>query len=85
MDNTRILATLDHVETDTNGRALGILVFDDGQQLILPLERLPSGCREGTVLALRFETDESETLDRRETIRDIQSRLFGPDPGSGGR
>lgn len=71
-----ITATLDRIEQNQDGSESGVLVFDDGQQLTVPLERLPDGCREGAVLQVTWRVDEDATEQRRSRIRDLQSRLF---------
>lgn len=76
-----LLATVDRIETDERGEPLAVLVLDDGQQLVLPLGRLPEGTRKGSVLRLRFEPDPATELERQERIRGLQRRLFGPEPG----
>ena len=67
-----------------------VIVADDGTALNVPRERLPRGCREGTVL--RIDTpgppdwsqaiiDETERARRIERARDTLRRLSGSDPG----
>jgi len=56
-----------------------VLVFDDGQQLVVPLERLPDGTRDGSVLRVRFRLDRDTERERRDEVRDLQRRLFGPE------
>ena len=81
MTEPRTLSTtLDRIEQDEYGRALAVLVFDDGEQLDLPLERLPSGAREGSVLTISFQLDPDESQRRRAAVRNLQARLFGPRP-----
>jgi hypothetical protein len=76
-----LIATVDRIELDERGEPLAVLVLDDGQQLVLPLGRLPEGTRKGSVLRLRFEPDPATERERRERIRCLQRRLFGPEPG----
>lgn len=58
----RITATVDRFE---RGRV--VLVFEDGQSLILPKRKLPSRIKEGSVLHLEFFRDE-DMEERRENI-----------------
>jgi hypothetical protein len=77
VEDSELIATIDQIEQDQEGNKLAVLVFDDSQQLIIPLDRLPDGCQEGTVLKLNVHRDQNETDLRREHIRELQSRLFG--------
>jgi hypothetical protein len=77
MDDAQLTATIDHIEHDENNNQLAVLVFDDQQQLILPLDRLPDGCQEGTIITLSLQRNEEETERRRDHIKALQSRLFG--------
>lgn len=72
-----IVATVDRIEEGAAGERLAVLVFDDGQQLVVPIERLPDGTRAGSVLRLVFAQDPDEQARRREEIRRLQRRLFG--------
>lgn len=56
---------------------MAVLVFDDGQQLVLPLETLPANVKPGDVLELRFQPDREETSRRVDEIRRLQQQLFG--------
>ncbi|MDI3339384.1 MAG: DUF3006 domain-containing protein [Sphaerobacter sp.] len=74
-----LIATVDEIEEGAAGEALAVLVFDDGQQLVVPLERLPDGTREGSVLRVTFRLDRDTERQRRAEVRDLQRRLFGPE------
>jgi hypothetical protein len=69
--------TIDRVERDQQGNQLAVLLLDDGQQLTLPLERLPDGATEGMVLRIDLTSDNGETERRRSAVKQVQSRLFG--------
>lgn len=69
-------ATIDRFEEAEDGTEVAVLVFDDGQQLILPTGRLPDGCRNGTVLSIAMTPDEAETNRRFQRVKQVQSRLF---------
>lgn len=75
-----LTVTVDRIEVTERGEPLAVLVFDDGQQLVLPVRALPQGTRDGSVLRLRFEPDPVTERERREVIRRLQQRLFGPEP-----
>lgn len=70
-------ATIDRIERNEQGEPLAVLVFDDGQQLILPLETLPANSKPGDVLDLRFQPDHEEASRRADEIRRLQQQLFG--------
>ena len=72
-----LFATIDRFEQDAQGNELAVLVFDDGQQLILPVSRLPDGCQNGTVLTVDLTPDPAETERRLERVKQVQSRVFG--------
>lgn len=74
---SELRVTIDRVEHDQHGNKLAVLTFDDGQQLNIPLERLPEGASVGMVLQLDLTIDSSETERRRNAIKQVQSRLFG--------
>ena len=81
MEHRGIVATVDRIELDEQHNRFAVLVFDDAQQLIVPAERLPEGCRAGTVVGLQFQPDEQETSDRLTHVRELQRRLFGEQSG----
>jgi hypothetical protein len=72
-----LFATIDRFEKDQHGNELAVLVFDDGQQLNIAVDRLPEGCREGTVVNLELNPEQGETERRRQRVKQVQSRLFG--------
>ncbi|MFO7272843.1 DUF3006 domain-containing protein [Sphaerobacter thermophilus] len=74
-----LIATVDEIEEGASGERLAVLVFDDGQKLVVPLERLPDGTRDGSVLRVRFRLDRRTERERRNEVRDLQRRLFGPE------
>ncbi len=76
MENESLVATVDRFESGPSGEELVVLVFDDGQQLVLPRVRFP-WLRRGMVLRVRLERDEVTETARREEIRRLQQELFG--------
>jgi len=75
------VVTVDRVERDERGERLAVLLLDDGQQFVVPLRLLPDGTRAGSVFRLRFQPDPATEQERRDAIRRLQQRLFGPEPG----
>jgi hypothetical protein len=72
-----LTATIDRIEADQDGNALAVLVFEDGQQLVVPFDRLPDDSKAGSVLSIAMTLDQQMTQQRLEQVRSIQSRLFG--------
>jgi DUF3006 family protein len=71
---------------------IAVIVGDDGRSFDVPRDRLPKGCREGTVLRLEAESDrdpdwslavidEAERARRIAQAREMQRRLGESDPG----
>lgn len=73
----RLRATVDRIERDEEGRPVAVLVFDDGQQLVVPGTTLPAGAQPGDVLDLLLQMDRDETSRRAEEIRRLQQQLYG--------
>ncbi len=73
----RLRATVDRLERDEQGRVLAVLVFDDGQQLVLPAELLPAGARPQRVVDVSFRVDREETARRVDEVDRLQRELFG--------
>jgi hypothetical protein len=72
-----VRASVDRIAEDASGTKLAVLVFDDQQQLILPLEQLPVETKSGSVLTLVFALDQCETGKRVKEIAELQNELFG--------
>lgn len=73
----RLWATIDRIEQDEKGRRQAVLVFDDGQQLVVPVETLPSGATPNQVLQVSIRVDHDETARRTAEIGRLQRELFG--------
>ena len=73
----RIWATIDRIEYDEQGRPIAVLVFDDGQQLLLPAALLPAGARSKQVLEVSLSVDLAETERRANEVQQLQRELFG--------
>ncbi len=70
-------ATIDRIERDEDGKPLAVLLFDDGQQLVLPEAAMPRGAGEGDVVEVRLGLDRGETTRRSDEIRRLQQGLYG--------
>ena len=75
--NQALRATVDRMVSDQNGQTKAVLVFDDGQQLVVPAELLPRGARPQQVLLIRLQIDMEETSRRAGEVARIQGELFG--------
>lgn len=53
-----------------------VLVLDDSQRLILPVEKLPKEIHEGDVLNLTFHTSETLTLAQEQIARNILNDIL---------
>lgn len=71
-----LVATVDRIEQNEAGTELAVLVFDDGQELVIERVRFP-WLQRGMVLRVRLEPDREEERRRREDIARLQERLFG--------
>ncbi|WP_448574870.1 DUF3006 domain-containing protein [Thermomicrobium sp.] len=76
MTALQLWATIDRFEMTEEGQELAVLVFDDGQQLVVPRTALP-WARRGTVLRVTLEQDSEAEQERRSEIERLQRRLFG--------
>ena len=71
-----LVATVDRFEVGRDGQQLAVLVFDDGQQLVIPQSLVP-WLQRGMVVRISLERDEMTETQRREEIRRLQEELFG--------
>ncbi len=77
MSHERQRLTVDAIELNADNERVGVLVADDGSQVVLPLALLPDGTRVGDVLNLSLAHDSDETERRRKRVGDLQKKLFG--------
>lgn len=75
--NQPLRATIDRMESDQSGQIRAVLVFDDGQQLVVPAELLPRGAHPQQVLLIRMRLDLDETSRRAGEVARLQGELFG--------
>lgn len=76
-EKPRLWATIDRIERDEKGMRIAVLLFDDGQQLVVRAELLPPGARPHQVVRLAFQMDVGETSRRASQIQRLQQELFG--------
>ncbi len=76
-DRSSLRATIDRLERDEQGRALAVLVFDDGQQLVVPAELLPPGAGPQQVVDVSLQVNPEETARRGGDVERLQRELFG--------
>ena len=50
-------AVIDRIEEDQEGRRLAVLCVDDGQELIIALDKLPPGVEEGASVVITITLD----------------------------
>lgn len=74
---TSTLLTVDAIDVNADDELLATLISDSGAGFIVPLNLLPAGTREGSVLTVTFELQPDEADQRRRRILDLQKRLFG--------
>jgi hypothetical protein len=72
-----VRATLDRIVVSEAGKKIGVLVFDDGQQLTVDARCLPGGIAEKEVIRLTFAVDSKETRRRVNQVEQLQRELFG--------
>lgn len=70
-------ATVDRWEGD-----FVVLRTSDGQELLWPGDRLPSGISEGSVVKLVLRADQDMTEDRRELAKNILNEIFDTSSGA---
>lgn len=72
----KIVAVVDRIEGDQEGRRLAVLCLGDGQELIIPFDRLPPGVAEGVALKITITPDVGETEARRSTVQGLRKKLL---------
>jgi hypothetical protein len=68
--------TIDEIEPDGEGRPIATLVAESGAIATIPIELLPEGAKVNQVVVAEFRLDESQTLERRRRVMELQHRLF---------
>lgn len=77
--STRLSLSLDRFEG--KGKAIAILLTDDGETLNIPRALLPAGTKPGDVLTLSLELDAEGTRSLADETRRTQDNLGKRDPG----
>ena len=73
-----LLATVDRIVAGESGEKLAVLIFDDGQQLVVNVDVLPAGILEKPQLVeISFKPDREETARRIRKVEQLQNQLFG--------
>ncbi len=75
-ENSHLWAAVDRIVRDQFGKEQAVLVFDNGQQLVLPLNALPSGVQPQQLVAVQFQIDLAESARRAGQVENIQRQLF---------
>lgn len=70
-ETSQILVSLDRIE-----EKMGVLLAREGMMWVVPIEFLPSNCREGDVLEITFRRDAEETEALANRVRDLQQQLL---------
>ncbi|MCL4533759.1 MAG: DUF3006 domain-containing protein [Bacteroidetes bacterium] len=76
-EKARLWATVDRIVRDHEGKDHAVLVLDNGQQLVLPVEALPPGAQPQQVVTVEFRIDPEETSRRAGQVEQLQQQLFG--------
>lgn len=76
---TRLSLSLDRFEG--KGKAIAVLLTDDGETLNFPRALLPAGTKPGDVLTLTLEVDAEATRSLADETRRVEARLDDRDPG----
>jgi hypothetical protein len=77
--STRLSLSLDRFEG--KGKAIAVLLTDDGETVNFPRSLLPPGCRPGDVFSLSIEPDAEATRALADETRRVQDKLKESDPG----
>ena len=54
-----------------------VLVFDDGQKLLWPIEQLPAGAREGVAVVVALTVDLMDTEQRSSRLQSLRADING--------
>jgi Protein of unknown function (DUF3006) len=77
--STRLSLSLDRFEG--TGKAIAVMLTDDGETLNIPRSLLPKGAKPGDVFTLSLEHDAEATRDLADDTRRVQDKLQERDPG----
>ena len=68
---SELTATIDRIEEDK-----AILVFDDGQKLIIPINKLPANSSAGKILEINLNANENETNEKERLAKDVLNEIL---------
>ncbi len=57
---------------------IAVIQLRGGEEIIFPIDQLPEGSSEGSVVEITIKLDEKATKERKEVIRKRQNRLRAP-------
>ena len=75
-ETSHLWAAVDRIVRDQFGNEQAVLVFDNGQQLVLPLDVLPGGVLPQQLISVQFRIDLAESARRACQVENIQRQLF---------
>ncbi|NQT50333.1 DUF3006 domain-containing protein [Candidatus Kuenenbacteria bacterium] len=67
----QLKATIDRIEEDK-----AVLIFDDGQKLIVPINKLPANSTAGKVLELNLIANEDVTEEKENLAKDVLNEIL---------
>ena len=68
--NSLIEGVVDRIEGDK-----AVILVEGGGEMYLPVSRLPTGVREGSVLMFDVKVDKKTEEERKRRVQDLQRRL----------
>lgn len=71
--------TFSAVVDQIDGQKARLTIVEDGQPVVVPSRYLPEGTREGCVLRVSLELDETATRQRRQATESLIKRLESGD------
>jgi hypothetical protein len=74
-----VVLSVDRFEGD--GKAIAVLVDDEGRTVQMPRAFLPEGTKAGEVVRLALERDPEATAKLKADVAALQDELSGSDPG----
>jgi len=77
--STRLSLSIDRFEG--KGKAIAVLLTDDGETLNIPRSLLPPGSKPGDVLTFSLERDVDATRELADETRRVEDKLRERDPG----
>ena len=69
-----IEATIDRIEED-----ICVFILENNEKLILPIGKLPTGCKQGDVVILTIEKSKGKTEERENLAKDVLNEILNED------